>query len=131
MRIVTLIAGAALLLAIGCKDAKKQSTSPQGSQRSQTTMTVVGHIVKTGPVSEPVQLPGTLLPMEETEIHAEVSGRVVSHSINEGALVNAGTVEKITGAAADCGENRRTQQRIIEDQRNQPAGLRPQFFTGK
>jgi membrane fusion protein, multidrug efflux system len=92
MRIVTIIAGAALLLATSCKDEKKQSASPQGGSRPQSVMTVVGYIVKTGSVSEPIQLPGTLLPMEETQIQAEVSGRVVSHSINEGAFVNQGAL---------------------------------------
>ena len=92
MRIVTFIAGATLLLATGCKDEKKESASPQGGSRPQNTMTVVGYIVKTGPVSEPIQLPGSLLPMEETEIQSEVNGRVVSHSINEGAYVNKGAL---------------------------------------
>lgn len=92
MRIVTFIAGATLLLAISCKDKKKQSASPQGGPRPQNTMTVVGYIVKTGPVSEPIQLPGSLLPMEETEIRSEVNGRVVSHSLNEGAYVNKGAL---------------------------------------
>lgn len=92
MRIVTFIAVATLLLATSCKDEKKESASPQGGSRPQNTMTVVGYIVKTGPVSEPIQLPGSLLPMEETEIQSEVSGRVVSHSINEGAYVNKGAL---------------------------------------
>lgn len=92
MRIVTIIAGATLLLATSCKDEKKQSASPQGGPRPQSVMTVVGYVVKTGSVSEPIQLPGTLLPMEETQIQAEVSGRIVSHSINEGAFVNKGAL---------------------------------------
>jgi membrane fusion protein (multidrug efflux system) len=91
MRRVTLITLATFLLAVGCKE-KKQSVLPQGGQRSQSAMTVVGYIVKTGPVSEPIQLPGSLLPMEETQIQAEVSGRVVSHSIKEGAYVNKGAL---------------------------------------
>jgi membrane fusion protein (multidrug efflux system) len=84
--IATIIAG----LAISCKDEKKQAAPQAG--RQQGPMTVVGYIVKTGPVSEPLQLPGTLLPMEETEIHSEVNGRVVSHAINEGAYVNKGAL---------------------------------------
>lgn len=91
MRRVILIAIATFVLAISCKD-KKQSALPQGGQRPQSAMTVVGYIVKTGPVSEPIQLPGTLLPMEETQIQAEVSGRVVQHSIKEGAYVNKGAL---------------------------------------
>src|SRR5688572_8541882 len=91
MRILTLVAVATLGLAVSCKDKKKQPAAQQGA-RQQAPMTVVGYIVKTGSVSEPVQLPGSLLPMEETQIQAEVSGRVVSHSINEGAYVNKGAL---------------------------------------
>lgn len=90
MRSTILIATAIALTAISCKDEKKQA-APQGG-RQQGPMTVVGYIVKTGAVSEPLQLPGTLLPMEETEIHTEVNGRVVSHAINEGAYVTQGAL---------------------------------------
>lgn len=90
MRSNIIIATVIALLAISCKDEKKQAAPQAG--RQQGPMTVVGYIVKTGPVSEPVQLPGTLLPMEETEIHSEVNGRVVSHAINEGAYVNKGAL---------------------------------------
>ncbi|MBP6686373.1 MAG: efflux RND transporter periplasmic adaptor subunit [Lacibacter sp.] len=91
MRIITLVAVAIFALAVSCKDEKKQPAAQQGA-RQQGPMTVVGYIVKTGSVSEPLQLPGSLLPMEETQIQAEVSGRVVSHYINEGAFVNKGTL---------------------------------------
>jgi membrane fusion protein, multidrug efflux system len=90
MRTTILIATAIAFTAISCKDEKKQAAPPAG--RQQGPMTVVGYIVKTGAVSEPLQLPGTLLPMEETEIHTEVNGRVVSHAINEGAYVTQGAL---------------------------------------
>lgn len=90
MRSTILIATAIALTAISCKNEKKQATPQAG--RNQGPMTVVGYIVKTGAVSEPLQLPGTLLPMEETEIHTEVNGRVVSHAINEGAYVTQGAL---------------------------------------
>lgn len=92
MRRIKLIAAAALLLAAGCKEKKTQSATPQGGQRQQGPTTVIGYIVKTGSVSEPLQLPGSLLPMEETEIHTEVSGRVVGLYINEGASVSKGSL---------------------------------------
>lgn len=90
MRSTILIATAIALTAISCKDEKKQAAPQAG--RQQGPMTVVGYVVKTGAVSEPLQLPGTLLPMEETEIHTEVNGRVVSHAINEGAYVTQGAL---------------------------------------
>lgn len=92
MRRIQLIAAVALILAAGCKEKKTQSATPQSGQRQQGPATVIGYIVKTGSVSEPLQLPGSLLPMEETEIHTEVSGRVVGLYINEGASVSKGAL---------------------------------------
>lgn len=92
MRSIKLIAVAALLLAVGCKEKKNQSAAPQGGQKQQGPMAVIGYIVRNGSVSEPVKLPGSLLPMEETEIHTEVSGRVVGLFINEGSSVAKGAL---------------------------------------
>lgn len=92
MRILQLITVAALLLAASCKEKKKEPAAATGGQRQQGPMVVVGYIVKTGAVSEPLQLAGELLPMEETEIHTEVSGRVVGLYINEGASVSRGAL---------------------------------------
>src|SRR5690606_10048005 len=49
-----------------------------------------GFLVQPRPVSESVEVPGTLLPEEETELRAEVSGRVVSLDMPEGAVVPKG-----------------------------------------
>ncbi|MBY0478897.1 MAG: efflux RND transporter periplasmic adaptor subunit [Chitinophagaceae bacterium] len=92
MRSIQLIAVAAILTAVSCKEKKNAAPAAAGGQRQQGPMVVVGYIVKTGSVSEPLQLPGSLLPMEETEIHTEVSGRVVGLYINEGASVNKGAL---------------------------------------
>lgn len=92
MRTLQIIAAAALILLSACKEKKSQSAQAQGGQRQQGPMVVMGYIVKTGAVSEPLQLPGSLLPMEETEMHSEVSGRVVGLYINEGANVSKGTL---------------------------------------
>lgn len=43
-------------------------------------------------ISDQVEVPGTLLPAEETEIRAEVSGRVVQLNIQEGKMVQKGTL---------------------------------------
>lgn len=87
-----MIAVAAFVLAAACKEKKQSAAPAQGGQRQQGPMAVIGYIVKTGSVSEPLQLAGALLPMEETEIHTEVSGRVVSLFINEGASVSKGSL---------------------------------------
>lgn len=90
MRILQL--AAVLLLLTGCKDKKnQQAATPQGGKK-QGPMMVNGYIVKTGAVSQPLELPGALLPLEETEIHTEVNGRITGLYINEGALVNKGSL---------------------------------------
>lgn len=76
---------ACLMLACGGK-----KSAPLAAKSG--AMSVVGQVVRTGLISEPLQLPGALLPMEETELHAEVSGRVVGLSIEEGGTAKKGAL---------------------------------------
>ena len=55
-------------------------------------MMVNGFVVGTHAISDQVEVPGSLLPFEETEIRAEVSGRVVELNIPEGAVVPKGAI---------------------------------------
>ncbi len=43
-------------------------------------------------ISEKVELPGTIIANETTEIHPEISGRLVYLNVNEGKNIGAGTV---------------------------------------
>lgn len=61
-------------------------------QRKQGPVLADAFIVQQQLVSENVEVPGSLIPMEETIIRPEVSGRVVRLNVNEGAVVNKGTV---------------------------------------
>ena len=76
MRLYKLFAAGILVFGTSCKEKTNPSSASQASKK-QGPSTVQGYIVKTGAVSEPLELPGSLLPMEETELHSEVSGRVV------------------------------------------------------
>jgi membrane fusion protein (multidrug efflux system) len=51
-----------------------------------------GFIVKTRLMSEDIEVPGSLLPYEETEIRPEISGRVVSLNVREGNYVSKGVL---------------------------------------
>ena len=53
---------------------------------------VEGYVVKASVLSQTIDVPGSLLPFEETEIHPEVAGKVVMLAIQEGAYVSKGTV---------------------------------------
>jgi membrane fusion protein (multidrug efflux system) len=48
--------------------------------------------VGTSSVSEEVEVPGSLMPFEETAIRAEVGGRIVELNIQEGSVVQRGTL---------------------------------------
>jgi membrane fusion protein (multidrug efflux system) len=85
---------AALLMLIAgqaCKEEKKQTDNRQ-ARRGNMPVQAEGFIVKTTSLSENIEVPGTLLPFEVTEIRPEISGRVVSLNIPEGSYVKKGTL---------------------------------------
>lgn len=71
---------------------KKKAAVPQGGNRQQGPLTVEGFIVEERSISDHVEVPGTLMPAEETQLRTEVSGRVVQLNINEGSNVSKGTL---------------------------------------
>lgn len=79
-----------IIAAFGSCDNKKKVQ--QSGRRLSGPMTVDAFVVRPSTISEDVQVPGTLRPFEETDIRAEVAGRVVYININEGAIVEKGTL---------------------------------------
>ena len=63
---------------------------PGGAKRP--TPRVDGFIVQTQVVSETIEIPGTLVADEATEIHPEVSGRITGLYVREGAYVGKGAL---------------------------------------
>lgn len=84
---VVVCAGALLLF--GCH-GKKQN--PSDNRRQTGPVLVDGFIAEPRPVSESVEVPGSLIPDEETQIRSEVSGRIVYLNIPEGTIVPKGTL---------------------------------------
>lgn len=78
-----------VLFAVSC--SQKKSATPT-ERRQQGPLVVDGFVVRQTSVSENIEVPGSLLPFEETQIRAEVGGRVVQLNIQEGAHVKAGTL---------------------------------------
>lgn len=78
-----------IFLFLSCESKKAQS--PAG-RRPQGPLTVDAFRVEAGSVSENVEVPGTLFPYEETQIRAEIGGRIVQLNIQEGAAVSKGTL---------------------------------------
>lgn len=63
---------------------------PAGNSRNAGPMVVDGFLVTPQTISDKIEVPGSLLPAELTQIRTEVSGRVVSINFQEGTTVNAG-----------------------------------------
>ena len=80
-----------ILVLAGC-NSKTDDTAGGGGQRPRGPLAVEGFLVQTSSVSEDVEVPGTLLPAEETQIRAEVSGRIIELHLPEGTVVPKGTL---------------------------------------
>ena len=68
----------------------KKPSAPARDPRKGGPLSVEGFLVETHPISETVEVPGSLLPFEETQIKAEVSGRIVKLNLEEGSTVKKG-----------------------------------------
>lgn len=78
-----------LVSIISCGDEKKM---PTGANRQTGPLVVEGYRVDYKSISDDIEVPGTLLPAEETELRSEVSGRIIQLNINEGADVKQGSL---------------------------------------
>jgi membrane fusion protein, multidrug efflux system len=94
-----------LTLIVSCKNSKKDEAPKGGAQsgggnrpggpgggQGNMPIQAEGFIVKTRQMSEDIEVPGSLLPYEETEIRPEISGRVVSLNVREGQYVGKGVM---------------------------------------
>lgn len=70
----------------------KKSAGGEGSGRQQMAMSVDAYIVKTEAFAENIEVPGSIIANEATEIHPEVSGRVVQLNVAEGRQVSKGAL---------------------------------------
>lgn len=82
-----------LITLLSCENKKKTATPPNAAaQRANRPTPAEGFIVKTKSLSENLEVPGTLLPFEVTEIRPEISGRIVYLNVPEGKFVAKGAV---------------------------------------
>ena len=79
-----------LLASCGKKETKKKEASSAAPR--QAVMRVDGYVVRSQLFGENIEVPGTILANETTEIHPEVSGRVVRLNVAEGKYVSRGTL---------------------------------------
>jgi membrane fusion protein, multidrug efflux system len=71
---------------------KKETPASTGQARQMNVPQVDGFIVRPQSISDKIEVPGSILPGEQTQIRAEVSGRVVQLNIKEGTLVQKGAL---------------------------------------
>lgn len=71
---------------------KKEAAAPTGQARQMQIPEVDGFIVRPQSISDKIEIPGTLLPAEQTQIRSEVSGRITKLNIQEGTLVQKGAL---------------------------------------
>lgn len=88
-----IMVGMVLLFIISsCGSKSKQDTTVNSKKAVNTALQAEAYIITPTVLNANILVAGSLLPFEETEIHPEVSGKVVKVSITEGAFVKRGTL---------------------------------------
>lgn len=85
MKKLTFFFCAAVLAA--CND---KPTTMGAASRATGPLVVEGFLVQPASISDNIEVPGSLLPAEETQLRSEVSGRIVNLNIIEGSRVQQG-----------------------------------------
>lgn len=75
---------------LSCK--QKEKISATDIKKSPPPQKVIGYIVHAIPVAENIEVPGTVIANEATEIHPEISGRLTYLNTAEGKRVSKGTL---------------------------------------
>ncbi|MBX3255513.1 MAG: efflux RND transporter periplasmic adaptor subunit [Chitinophagaceae bacterium] len=78
-------------LLFSCKSEKKEE-APNALPSRNKPVSADAFIAKTQALSENIQVPGSILPAEGTDIRPEISGRLVSIHFTEGAFVKKGAL---------------------------------------
>ena len=78
---------------LSCREKNKQAPGTSAGGPGQQQALIVDVLVASGSrLNADIEVPGTILANETTEIHPEVSGRVVQLNIREGSIVSQGTL---------------------------------------
>ena len=84
-----------LFFIFSCGSQSKKGDPPKKTDKADgrnAALPVIGYIIYPSVLHSSIEVAGTLLPFEETEIHPEVSGKVTYLSIKEGAHIKRGTL---------------------------------------
>lgn len=75
-----------------CSSKKDPAKNNPRAAAKNMTSAVEGFITRQSTISNNIEVPGNLMPYEFTELHPEVSGRLVQLNIKEGSNVAKGTL---------------------------------------
>lgn len=92
MKFIIISFAVVLLAACGGKDKKDAASAKQTGPVKQPPLPVEAMIASFQELSADIEIPGSLMANESTEIHPETSGRLVLLNVKEGALVGKGTL---------------------------------------
>jgi membrane fusion protein (multidrug efflux system) len=92
--IVQLVTGCCIALLAGAACGSKKAEARAGGRNARNTgpLEVEGFRVEPASISDNIEVPGSLLPAEQTQIRAEVNGRVVALNLTEGNTVRRGAL---------------------------------------
>ena len=80
------------LSACGGKKEKKSTATTQGNAGKNAPIRADAFLVKKVTLTDKIEIPGTLVANEATDIHPEISGRITYLNIAEGKFVSKGTL---------------------------------------
>ncbi|TCJ13817.1 efflux RND transporter periplasmic adaptor subunit [Flaviaesturariibacter flavus] len=81
------------LLAAGCGASERKKEAEAGQKAGpRPPARVDAFLVATRSISESIEVPGTIVAADATEIHPEVSGRITALNVREGAVVGQGSL---------------------------------------
>lgn len=83
---------AIILIATSCNSDRKKEAAAQEKAPPRPPANVDGYIVQTKILSESIEIPGSIVADQSTEIHPEISGRIINLNVREGAYVGKGSV---------------------------------------
>ncbi|MFI5132975.1 MAG: efflux RND transporter periplasmic adaptor subunit [Chitinophagales bacterium] len=82
-----------MVLFTGCGSKDKKDAQQQGvnnASMKQPPLPVEVFLIKAQTISDHIEVPGSILPNESTQIYPEISGRVIVLNVKEGTFVNKG-----------------------------------------
>jgi membrane fusion protein (multidrug efflux system) len=92
MRKSILFAIAVALVALSSCKEKQKTAQTTGMGGANGPLPVEAMVINPTSISQTVEVTGSILPFESTEIRAEITGRIIALNIQEGAFVSKGTL---------------------------------------